>query len=602
VRVVPRPAADSVRFTVEVDPGDNWPETDEGNNRFDSSSYHVVTTRSMCFYVTPVQSGGDSPRVDNLNIKEQVEFLLAIYPFADNKVTWRMAPATTQSCADDPAHDCLWAITDEGDFRGTAATMALGVGCDYGVAIGPWSGGGSTCRGCTGGAVLGQGGGFAVLAHEFNHSMTAVADLYSLDCMVDWDEVYCEFSDGSRKYYCQDDTNKPEGYTSQNCRCADGDMGNVSCSTAEMVCEIETKVCEMNTGCSPYRRDHWPACEEPAETCDLACAYAIAEADCTGEIGVDHGPDCRILHPTSEGFWVNRWEPQPEGQAYIMDCSAPSYWMVMENSVDHCGEQTVYQDGYRNMLLNPNFVTGEDPEALLVHGVIHRSGEVDLKPFIYLPQSNLDRASGADGAYRFVLYDAQGSILSQTGFDVYFASTGANPGTTESTSFAMRIEWVSGTQRVVLYDPAGQEVSITEVTRNTPEVRVTTPKGGETLLAGREQTVRWEASDADGDALTYFVDISPDKGETWLALAIDLEQDTYHFDTGMFEPGDGYLIRVRASDGINTGEDLSDAPFTISAEAGPPSRSLILVGLILLGLIGVGSLATALILFIRRRA
>jgi hypothetical protein len=601
VRVVPRPYASPVTFSVEVDPQNNWQETNETNNRLTSPSYYTVTTRSMCFYVVPVKSDGAGPRTTLMNIKGQIEFLLAMYPLADGKVTWLEAPVTSLSCPSGASDDCDWAITDEGDFLSSASTMAMGNGCDYAIAIGPW-GGGQTPLGYTSGAVLGAEGRQEVLAHEFNHSMTAVWDMYSLDCMVDWDEVYCEFTDGSRTYYCQNDTNKPEGHSNYVCSCPGGSMADVSCSSDVMSCSVETKVCAMITGCSVYRRDHTPSCQPPVGTCDLRCAEAKAIADCDGEIGIDHGPDCRIRHPTSEGFWVNRWEQQPEGQAYIMDCSAPAYWMRLENAVDHCGDQIAFNDGYRNMLHNSNFVTGEDPEVLLVRGHFFRDGHVELQPFLYLPQANLDRAPGASGAYSFVFYDASGNELGRTGFDVYFEGTGTDAGPKESAAFVMRIEWKPGTSRVAIVDQDGWDLASIAVSQNSPVLTITSPDGGESYASGRLVTVRWEASDGDGDELAYFVDLSPDGGETWFALAIDLVQAEYRLDTSMFEAGEQYLLRVRASDGINTGEDLSDATFTISAEVVPPLRILILVGLILLGFLGVGAMVAAAILFARRRA
>jgi hypothetical protein len=35
--------------------------------------------------------------------------------------------------------------------------------------------------------------------------MTGMKDIYSLDCLVEWDEAYCEHPDGSRDYYCYED-------------------------------------------------------------------------------------------------------------------------------------------------------------------------------------------------------------------------------------------------------------------------------------------------------------------------------------------------------------------------------------------------------------
>jgi hypothetical protein len=604
VRVVPRPMMDTVSFAVEIDPQDSWPETDEGNNRLSSSWYRVITTRSVCFYIVPVHSNGRGPQAQKFNIQEQIEFLLALYPLADEKVTWRLAPVTAEPCPAYLSGDCDWAITDEGDFLSTATTMAMGIGCDYAIAIGPW-GGGSTPPGYTGGACLGNERRQEVLSHEFNHSMTGVLDMYSLDCMVDWDEFYCEFSDGSRTYYCQDDPHplwgKSEGYTGLNCYCSSSISGITPCSFDEVICEEESKTCEMYTGCSEYRRtDLCMPTSVPAYSRNAVEPTVVA--DCSQETGYWAGPDCRIRHDTSEGFWVNHWESQPAGQTYIMDCAAGRMWMRLENCVNHCVEGQVFNDGYRNMLSNENFVTGDDPEALLVRGVIHRDGTVELDPFMYFPQANLDRAPGAAGEYQFLLLNDQSEILSQTGFEVTFEGSGIEAGPKDSAAFVMRIEWKSGTRKVLLVDNNGRELAAVRITPNAPEVEITNPAGAATYALGRSVTVRWEAMDEDGDALTYFVDLSPDGGENWFSLAVDLEDTEYRLDTNRFSAGSNYLIRVRASDGVNTAEDVSDAVFTLSDGSTQPLRNLILVGMVLLGLIGAGILAAGAVMFIRRRA
>ena len=585
VRAVPRPSGSRASFAVEIDPGNLVPEREEGNNRWSSPDYRVVATRPMCFMVVPVRSGGIGPQASILNIKSQVEFLLATFPLADSKVTWMTAPLHAQACPSDPTQDCSWAVTESGDTLGAAATMARASGCDYAILIGPWGAGGSTPVGFTGGASIGQSGWDALLAHEFNHSMTSLGDVYSLDCLVEWNELYCEYADGRREYYCQtDNRSRPDGYTGPNCRLEAG----------ALVCEEQTKRCEMYTGCSPYRRT--AACSAPGvPTCDVNCAVATVVPLCAGNIGYWRGPDCRIFHPSTEGFWVNRWLAQDSSIPYLADCGTASMWMRLENTSNHCTVGEAFADGYRNLLANANFVTGADPEALLVRGSIYKSGEAQLQPFVYLPETNLDRAPGAPGAYRVALYDAQGKLLSQTGFDLAFQGTGANGGPTDHAHFVMRIEWKSGTQRVALEDGTGRTLAEVKVTPHAPQIELTSPKGGETWSQGGQRTLRWTASDEDGDALTYFVDTSSDGGKTWLPVAVDLTRPEYSFDTSSYEVGTAYILRVRASDGVNTTAAVSGGPFTIIAASPRPWETAFWIGVIVLAVGGLGMLTIALI-------
>jgi hypothetical protein len=64
--------------------------------------------------------------------------------------------------------------------------------------------------------------------------------------------------------------------------------------------------------------------------------------------------------------------------------------------------------------------------------------------------------------------------------------------------------------------------------------------------------------------MTYGVAISPDNGVHWLPLAIDLTGNEYSVNPSQLEDGKAYIVRVTATDGVNTGEDLSDGMFAIA--------------------------------------
>jgi hypothetical protein len=109
------------------------------------------------------------------------------------------------------------------------------------------------------------------------------------------------------------------------------------------------------------------------------------------------------------------------------------------------------------------------------------------------------------------------------------------------------------------------EIALVIVTpSNTPpEVTVIFPDGGETLSG--QQTIIWEALDADGDPLLYDVLYSADNGQTWSPLAVRLKQSTYPFYADQLAATHDGLIRVIANDGFHTAIDESDAPFSIDS-------------------------------------
>ena len=60
---------------------------------------------------------------------------------------------------------------------------------------------------------------------------------------------------------------------------------------------------------------------------------------------------------------------------------------------------------------------------------------------------------------------------------------------------------------------------------NPPTVKLLTPNGGETLAPGVE--VRWTASDPDGDPLNFTVQYSPDNGQTWQLIAMNVVSNSH---------------------------------------------------------------------------
>jgi len=142
--------------------------------------------------------------------------------------------------------------------------------------------------------------------------------------------------------------------------------------------------------------------------------------------------------------------------------------------------------------------------------------------------------------------------------------TGPGEGDQPFAAIAEIVPWARGTQRVVVLFQ-GDEVDSREVSANSPSVQVTYPNGGESLEG--EATVRWRANDADDDALTYALQYSADGGETWQTVAVELSETSYTLPLDDL-PGSAYaLMKVIASDGVNTSSDQSDEVFRVARKA-----------------------------------
>ncbi|MEM2990716.1 MAG: hypothetical protein QXQ02_05985, partial [Halobacteria archaeon] len=168
----------------------------------------------------------------------------------------------------------------------------------------------------------------------------------------------------------------------------------------------------------------------------------------------------------------------------------------------------------------------------------------------------------------------------------------------DEVGFVYRIEWINGTKRIELQDKNGNLLTSREVSENKPEIKVIYPNGGEVFARGEQMKIRWEASDKDGDILSYSLALSSD-GKTWLPIEIDVKNKEYELNTLGLEEGE-YLVRVRATDGVNTAEDTSDGMFSIKLEK-PVEISIQLIATIISAVIGISIIILVLMRRLKRK-
>ena len=92
------------------------------------------------------------------------------------------------------------------------------------------------------------------------------------------------------------------------------------------------------------------------------------------------------------------------------------------------------------------------------------------------------------------------------------------------------------------------------VTSNTPSITLTYPAGSEKFE--EPFNITWNASDADNDTLYYAVLISSDNGTNYITLDFDLNQTYYEIDPNNYDYGEAYVIKVLATDSVNTNESV----------------------------------------------
>jgi hypothetical protein len=106
-------------------------------------------------------------------------------------------------------------------------------------------------------------------------------------------------------------------------------------------------------------------------------------------------------------------------------------------------------------------------------------------------------------------------------------------------------------------------IAVRNVSANAPTVNITSLNEGAILTSGENVTIQWESYDADGDALSYSVLYTPDNGSSWIPIGTSIAQTSINWTVPNDHPTDQCGIKVIASDGVNTGEDVSSITFTI---------------------------------------
>jgi len=205
------------------------------------------------------------------------------------------------------------------------------------------------------------------------------------------------------------------------------------------------------------------------------------------------------------------------------------------------------------------------PDLLLVNGeVLSTTVRLDgllRVPQTFIPTNNLGDLLdvGVPSPYSLELLDDGNTILITKTLTLQ-VSTGLN--TSELLWFNTGIPFITDTVKIrVSLD--GTPVVTQTVSPNAPVANILSPIAGD--IVTDTLTISWEASDPDQDSeLIYMVQYSNDQGNTWRVLASNVFTDTLTVDSSLL-PGslDESLVRVIASDGVNTGSDQS-AFFTIT--------------------------------------
>jgi hypothetical protein len=315
---------------------------------------------------------------------------------------------------------------------------------------------------------------------------------------------------------CSTDTGTP---CEDDCDCPNG------------TCSITNQLCRADADC--------PSGEECIGTCSITKSQRCSrDADCPS------GEHCRRAQTCETGRWISStiykrifiylsWESgmQPES--------------IAQRSSD---TPTV------------NTADAEDQEYLIGTGVINLAdGTVESIKFhiLDLPAGTDDEPGS--GEFSLSLLGSDGSPLFARHFNVGSENQYGIFG-----SFGQKIPYSPETASIVLKHWDNVLATI-PISPNRPHVTVTYPNGGE-VLSG-EVTIQWTGDDGDGDTLTYDILYSSDSGATWSAITTGLGQSSFVWNADQAAGSSQGLIKILASDGVNTGQDESDESFTVAGKS-----------------------------------
>lgn len=152
--------------------------------------------------------------------------------------------------------------------------------------------------------------------------------------------------------------------------------------------------------------------------------------------------------------------------------------------------------------------------------------------------------------YAITLLDAKGTQLSESEIPLDWVHPETN-WPVQGTFFGGFISYPAGTAKIQLWNRAHQKLlAVRNVSAHAPVVSVPVVSTHVGADKGRYLDVKWDAKDADGDKLTHFIHVSPDKGAHWWPIAHALTGTTFSVSLSGVASG-AYQVRVSTLDGVN---------------------------------------------------
>jgi hypothetical protein len=317
---------------------------------------------------------------------------------------------------------------------------------------------------------------------------------------------------------------------------------------------LTTLICGMNKGFDEYTND-----VAPFDEGNPGNGYWIAQGAETTAVSAMFGEQCDShcfmgstginahLHWPSHKSWIDRSDYDHLFDRLTVGSSAAA-------APASTGAGLVYVSGL--IALKGTYQLGNR------HYEVPRN-EFGFLDVIHTPASYriaadavpIDKA--AVGQIRFM--DSERRVLASGNIPVRFLIVHGEDGAAASaapvSAFGLTYELPAGTREIGIYAPSDdggfQQLGSRKVSASPPEVKLTGVRAQSTK-SGRLFSAEWRGYDPDGDTLEYSVAISPDRGEHWWPVGLDLTAEMAQLNLGQV-PSGTYAVRVIAHDGVHVG-------------------------------------------------
>jgi alpha-tubulin suppressor-like RCC1 family protein len=209
---------------------------------------------------------------------------------------------------------------------------------------------------------------------------------------------------------------------------------------------------------------------------------------------------------------------------------------------------------------------GSGPTRVMIQGIMDIPGHsVEFGPLETM--TNVAQTEESFGSHcQFLLMDSLGYVKETYQFAPLESDM---PGSRDRGPFLVITDLPQGMVKIraIINNVVAGELNLSD---HAPAVTVTAPNDG---TITDPLVVRWAGTDQDGDPLSYRVEYSNDNGASWSVLALDLKESEMTVDQGTLAGGNACLIKVKASDGWNQSEDVTDTPFVIANK--PPQITIL---------------------------